>query len=267
MNPIESRTNDKFKTWQSLLSSKGIKKEGLFLLSGERLVHEFMKNPNLEISAELIPKNRVLQMSEPDGSVGMSSAQTTRDGSPISIALTKDRRSIFVLSAELFKELDELGTHYNILVLKTPEIKKWTSETAAGALEVFCPLGDPTNVGALIRSCEAFGATSVILTEEAANPYLPKSVKSSAGSVLRTPILRGPKLAELPADLITLAEDGKSLPDFQWPPKTRLLVGEEGHGLKSYTGKNRIHIPIKGVESLNATVAASIALYDRQSKQ
>jgi RNA methyltransferase, TrmH family len=266
MNPIDSKSNAKFKTWQSLLSSKGIKKEGLFFLSGERLVHEFMKNPNLEISAELIPKARVQALSAPGESVGMSAAQTTSSGSPISVALTTDRRSIFVLSAELFAELDEMGTHYNILVLKTPEIKKWTVDTKREKLEVFCPLGDPTNVGSLLRSCEAFGADSVILSEEAANPFLPKSVKASAGSVLRVSLFRGPKIAELPTDLITLDSSGESLSSFRWPEQVRLLIGEEGHGVKDYKGKMRIQIPTQGVESLNATVAASIALYDHQTK-
>ncbi len=258
MNPIESRSNDKFKIWQSLNSSKGIKKEGLFLLCGEKLVHEYLRLPSLEFSVELVPRGKV--------------------------PLSKDRKNIFELPKELFAEIDELGTHHNIFVLKTPTIPLWTPEPAeptkndslepspknfdlrAAFLEVFCPLGDPTNVGAILRNAEGFGANAVILTEEAANPFLPKAVKASAGSVLRVPLKKGPSLAYLPKGLIVLDSKGTPLQKFQWPKRTQLLVGEEGPGLANYSGGISVSIPTLGVESLNASVAVGIALYDRYSK-
>ena len=241
MNPISSRDNDKFKTWLSLLSSKGIKKEGLFLLSGERLIKEFLKKPNLEISAELVPKGHE--------------------------KLTDDRKNIFEFPIEMFASLDELGTRFNILVLKTPKIPTWSPQDPAQQLEVFCPLGDPNNVGALLRCAEAFGADQVILTEESANPFLPKSVKASAGSVLRVNLVKGPKVSELPSDLIALDGHGQKLNEFKWPTPCRIIVGEEGQGLKSFQGQNRICITTKGVESLNASVAIGIALYDFTNKK
>ena len=245
LNPIDSHSNPKFKLWLSLLSSKGIKKEGLFLLSGEKLVHEYMRLPSLELVTELVPRGHE--------------------------RLTQNRKNIFELSKDLFSEIDELGTHFNILILKTPEIPPWTPEpslppSSIGTIEVFCPLGDPNNVGALIRNAEAFGANTVILTQESANPYLPKAVKASAGSILRMSIKKGPALGQLPPGLIVLDSKGTSLQKYQWPKNSRLLVGEEGVGLSSYSGGVSVSIPTLGVESLNASVAVGIALYDRYSK-
>jgi TrmH family RNA methyltransferase len=100
----------------------------------------------------------------------------------------------------------------------------------------------------------------VILSREAAHPFLPKSVKASAGSVLRVPLARGPALAEFPAASIALDLDGTPIDRFVWPPTGLLLLGEEGPGFGSSRFATRICIPTVGVESLNVVVAAGIAL-------
>jgi TrmH family RNA methyltransferase len=133
---------------------------------------------------------------------------------------------------------------------------------APHGIEVVLPVGDPGNLGALLRSCEAFGVGRVILTKEAAHPFLPKAVKASAGSALRLPLLRGPALAEFPNSCIALDANGNDIKDFIWPANGLLVVGEEGAGLGRKKSKFDFHlrIPTEGVESLNAVVAASIAL-------
>jgi len=115
-------------------------------------------------------------------------------------------------------------------------------------------------VGALLRSCEAFSVPRIILSREAANPFLPKAVKASAGSVLRVALARGPSLAGLPETCIALDLTGTSINDFVWPKRGLLLLGEEGPGLGEKKFSQRIRIPTTGVESLNVVVAASIAL-------
>jgi RNA methyltransferase, TrmH family len=78
---------------------------------------------------------------------------------------------------------------------------------------------------------------------------------------------RGPGLNEFPANGIALDMDGEPLDDFTWPENGLLVVGEEGSGLGNATFKQRIRIPTQGVESLNAVVAASIALAHRRWKK
>jgi TrmH family RNA methyltransferase len=243
---ISSATNERFRSWKSLLSSKGIKEQGQFLLSGEKIIREFYKKLNLEIIAELVPKGREFIFTNCDQ---------------------------YELPAELFRELDELGTHFNLLVLKTPEIKTFDLSNAPDGLEILCPLGDPANVGALIRSAEAFGVSKFILSQESANPFLPKSVKASSGSVLRMPLFKGPPLAGIQISknnpLIVLDGGGEALSKFKWPKNVRLLIGEEGQGSKSLSKElstKSISIETQGVESLNAVVASSIAMFDYRSK-
>jgi len=235
---ITSSTNPQMKIWRSLLSSKGIKKEGLFILSGEKLILEFLKNPKLEIDCELVTKNQT----------------------PLDHPHPK-----FLLSSELFQELDEVGTGFNLLVIKTPSIKTW-DENSKAKMTLFLPLGDPANLGAAIRSAEAFLVEEIVLLQQAAHPFLPKAIKASGGSVLRANLFKGPSLQDLNPSLITLDQSGISLVDFQWPEQSRLLVGEEGPGLSNFQSKIKVTIPTQGVESLNATVALSIALYDWKIK-
>ncbi len=233
---IESPHNDTYRRLLSLTSSKGLKEEGLLLLSGEKLIREFLKKPNLTIVHE----------------IPLPGKEPLTDVKPIH------------LSSALFANIDVLGTHFNILALAQPPLPMLPASAIEAyqprGIELVAPLGDPGNLGALIRSCEAFGVPRVILTQEAANPFLPKAVKASAGSVLRVPLAKGPALADFPARCMALDTQGQSIDDFEWPPGGLLLVGEEGPGFSLRKFPVRLRIPTKGVESLNAVVAASIAL-------
>jgi TrmH family RNA methyltransferase len=234
---IESAQNATYKKLLSLTSAKGLKAEKLFLLSGEKLIREFLHTPHLEIAFEIL--------------------------GPRMVPLAKKTKTI-QMSAGLFAGIDVLGTHYNILVLEQPKVATISdiSSHAPHGIEVVLPVGDPGNLGALIRSCEAFAVPRVILAKEAAHPFLPKTVKASAGSVLRVPLMRGPALAEFSESCIALDSRGTPIGDFKWPAKGMLVVGEEGAGFgKKNKFRKCISIPTKNVESLNAVVAASIALY------
>lgn len=252
---IESAANDTYKKFLSLTTSKGIKKESLFILSGEKLIAEYLKT--------LQPSGATTVAS--NGSLKVVYELITSKMSPLTAQLPLPMRGkITELSPELFKELDVVGTHYNLLVLELPVLAEANMDAAPQGLEVILPVGDPSNLGALIRSCEAFAVSQVILTSEAANPFLPKSVKASAGSVLRMKLRKGPSVKTLPPSTLALDAKGTPLPDFKWPKDARLLVGEEGPGIQGLKFEKTLSIPTQGVESLNAVVAASLALYQHQ---
>lgn len=237
MEPIiTSAQNENFKRFLALTAAKGLKEDELFLLSGEKLIREFLARPSLPLYAEIIP------------------AQGT--------ALTDQTVKKFALAPALFDALDVLGTHFNILVLEQPAIAALITEdlTNPTGIEVVAPVGDPGNLGALIRSCEAFGVARVILTREAAHPFLPKAVKASAGSVLRMPLARTGALADFNDEAIALDIDGIPLDEFVWPRQAFVVLGEEGPGYGARRFKTRVCIPTRGVESLNVVVAASIVL-------
>lgn len=239
MREISSTSNPLFKIWRSLLNSNGIKSEGLFLLSGEKLVREFLRNPNHEIAAELVPHDSVpLQTQAP----------------------------AYQLASSLFKELDVIGTRSNILVLKTHELPASSAHDKVSGLEVIAPIGDPGNLGALIRTCVAFGVSKIHLTQESSNPYHPKCVKASAGALLKAPLFKSGSIKTWDHETVwALDAKGDSITTVSKPQNVRVLVGEEGPGLPDLKFVKWISIPTQNVESLNATVAASLVIYTFQN--
>jgi 23S rRNA (guanosine2251-2'-O)-methyltransferase len=134
---------------------------------------------------------------------------------------------------------------------------------------------DPRNLGAIIRSAAAFGATGVLLPERRAAGVTVAAWKTSAGAVARMPIARVTNLAraleELKAERIFtlgLAADGEvALADSGLLVEPlALVIGSEGKGLSRLVREacdEVVSIPISAsTESLNASVAASLALYE-----
>ncbi len=124
---------------------------------------------------------------------------------------------------------------------------------------------DPGNVGAVLRSAQAFGVDCVVLGPGTADPFGPKAVRASMGAVFAVPIARGSSIAELPGTLIALAAGrGEPLACVPRPEALTLLIGAEREGLPEdvVAGADHVaHIPIE-TESLNAAMAATIALYE-----
>ncbi len=125
-------------------------------------------------------------------------------------------------------------------------------------------VGDPGNVGTILRSAVAFGAASVALGPECADPFGPKSVRASMGAIFQVPVARVACPDELPGERVALvAHDGDALAG---PPagELTLLVGAERGGLPAevVAACDRVaHIAIAS-ESLNAAMAATVALYE-----
>ncbi len=235
MNEITSAQNGKYRRWLSLLESKGIKKEGAALVSGEKLVQELIADsPDLIEEILLPPKAKA-------------------EATPFPTTL---------LASPLFRELDVIGTHSPLAVIKTKPIPEWEPGPPAG-LELIVSLSDPSNLGALLRSAEAFGATRVILTKECASPYLPKALKAASNATFRVKLASTGSLKDLKIEnAFGLDMEGEDLAQFTWPRDAHLILGEEGQGLPPTLNIKRLKIAMSGkIESLNATVAASIALF------
>ncbi|MGE5085259.1 MAG: TrmH family RNA methyltransferase [Bacillota bacterium] len=250
MIEITSKTNEHFRRWLDLASARGIKKHSEFILMGEKLIEEFMTNPNFKIKGEILHEDLK--------SVTLGSA-----------AAKAARIPIYKLPKAMFNEVDIIGTHYNLLVLETKDIEPLSAMAKPEGLEIIAPLGDPSNLGALGRSAMAFKVSKIILTEESCSPYHPKAIKASAGALLKLPLLKTTKFAEFVqnnSDIYALDMKGENVAKFNWPKNLRLVIGEEGPGFSGLKGLNRLSVPTQGVESLNATVAASIALFTYAQK-
>jgi RNA methyltransferase, TrmH family len=159
------------------------------------------------------------------------------------------------------------------------------ASACAPLLVVLAGVQDPGNVGTILRTAAAFGATGAATAASGisgtASPYSPKALRASAGAALHLPILAGAALSILLAQfkvagIRTLASSAYEPRDggqpllapweVDWCEPVALLVGNEGAGLPEEVERSsdaRIRIPMaRGVESLNAAAAAAILFYE-----
>lgn len=145
--------------------------------------------------------------------------------------------------------------------------QRWV-ETPSGPLCLYLHgLSDPGNVGAAVRSAHAFGASSVALGPRCADPHSPKAVRASMGAIFAVPLAKAAGVEQLPGEKVALvARRGDSLQEVAAAGSrpVSLLIGAEREGLPEEVigACDRVaHIPI-AAESLNAAMAATVALYE-----
>lgn len=242
---VTSDANPTFKLARDLLTGKGIRKQGLALISGPRVVSEVLAKFPDRVSAWLTDTK--------------GSPPPTDNG----LKLPWIR-----LADPLFKELDVAGTHAPLLMVQVPEPVRYEPQGDwPEGCTLFVPFQDPENVGATIRCAAAFGAARVVLLQEAAHPFHPKSARAAGPALFQVPLVQGPSIKDLPGEtsvpIIALATDGPTLDSEPFPDRFGLVVGLEGPGLTDALRQGlRRRIPIaEGVESLNAATATAIALY------
>lgn len=172
----------------------------------------------------------------------------------------------------------------------TDELSEYISDTkspqglfaAAGDIRINAPenarravvldgVQDPGNVGTIIRAAEAFGADFVLMYNSA-EAHNPKTLRASMGSVFRMSV----GLVNCAEDLkkrlngfqicgAMLDDTAKRLGEVEFPEKTAIVIGSEGRGISPEIAEicdEKIYIPIKGAESLNAAMAASVLLWE-----
>ncbi|MCY1140158.1 rRNA methyltransferase [Actinoplanes sp. Pm04-4] len=144
----------------------------------------------------------------------------------------------------------------------------------ADLVVVFDRPSTPGNIGTLIRSADAFGAAAVVVTGHAADPYDPKSVRASTGSIFALPVIQAdgpddvlPWAARNGVQLVGTDEHGAvEVADHDLTGPTALLIGNETAGLSAAwkaAADVLVRIPITGAaSSLNAATAATVVLYE-----
>ncbi len=128
-------------------------------------------------------------------------------------------------------------------------------------------VGDPGNIGTVLRSAHAFGASCVAFGAGCADPHGPKAVRASMGAIFSVAIARVEDVEQLPGERIALdagAEEILSERAAGGASPITLLIGSEREGLPEdvlASSARRARIPIAG-DSLNAAMAATVALYE-----
>ncbi|MBR1914041.1 MAG: RNA methyltransferase [Lachnospiraceae bacterium] len=219
------------------------RKTGLFVTEGERIYREI---PPEDIVSTYVSES--YKKEHP----GTAYDYVLKDSEFLKLADTKHPQGILAVVKQRQYRIEDLLSGDLYIILES--------------------LQDPGNLGTIIRTAEAAGASAVIMNKGCTDIYSPKVVRSTMGSIFRLPFVYVERLEETINDMkragITVyaaALSGKSLPDIKLAERRAFVIGNEGNGLTEeilQLADERISIPMAGkVESLNAAVSAAILLY------
>jgi len=250
---VQSRQNARVKELRAALRQGEKTASGLIALEGRHLVEEalrsrlriatlFVRSGNLGLLNQLRLQagTEILEL-PPDI---FSSAVTTESPQPIAA----------LAEARLFTLEDLLAKPHPLIIV------------SAG-------LQDPGNLGAIVRSAEAFAASGIIALRGTVSIWNPKTLRASSGSAFRLPVVSASGKDLFPAlhsggirAIATAVDRATPAQQIDLAQPVALFIGNEGSGLSPELASqcdDRITIPCPGpVESLNAAIAASILLYE-----
>lgn len=253
---VQSKQNSRLKQLRKALAQPGRGADGLAGIEGPNLLEE-AKRAGLRLDCVFVAQGEE-QLVE---SLGLAAETEV-------LLLPRD-----LLTAALATETPQPVA----ALLETPRWE-WdnvldSSRQKAALVVVLAGLQDPGNVGTILRSAEAFGATGVVSLPGTVSAWNAKAVRASAGSVFRVPVIAADgeecfaRLRAAGVKTWTTAARGAMAADrVALTGPVALLMGNEGNGVPAELAaraQGALTIPCPGpVESLNASVAASLLLYE-----
>lgn len=200
------------------------------------------------------------------------------DGHAI-IPLGTDAPALITVTGDVYKKLSGARTPQGVMALARMNVCSLQSicSRSRGLTLVLDSVQDPGNVGTLVRSAVAFGATGVVCLNGCADPWNDKSVRSSAGAIVAVPCVKSSaddwlktmdlQMSESSGREIigTSAHTGESIDNFKPGDSPVLIIGSEADGIRESVSarvSRWLNIPMASkVESLNASVAGALAMY------
>jgi len=184
---------------------------------------------------------------------------------------------IYTASNELMKKIVGHKIHQGMMaVINRPVFISF--DEICGNVVVLNGLTSPENVGSIVRSCAAFNINTLIIDEKTCSPFIRRCIRVSTGNLFNINVYKSTALAQ---DLIKLKNKGYtvistanspkaiSLQEFSFPKNSAVVIGSEGHGVAKEIfelSDSLLKIDInEEVTSLNASIAASIILYQLKS--
>jgi TrmH family RNA methyltransferase len=252
---VTSRSNPLVKRLRALLADSA--RSGLAVLEGGKLLEEALQAGVQIVECAVAPD--VLE---------------GRHGDLIG-RLEDDGASVRVLAPDVLGALSEAQASQGILAIaQRPVFDEAQIYRETPLIVVGVGIQNPGNVGALLRTAEAAGATGAYLTADSADPMSWKALRGSMGSAFRTPHVTGSRIADVLARLAThgvttiatVASGGDRYDAVDFTGPVALLFGNEGSGLAADVAARadrRAAIPMAPpVESLNVGVAAGVLLFE-----
>ncbi len=265
---ITSRDNKWLKQFRAVLRGTGPHGGELIGVEGPKLVEEALRS-GLEAEALLVS-----EAGEREAGQILDVAGSSETGIP--------RSRVLRTTNKLFESVAGTDTPQGVAALfrqrewEFDDILRGAGEMGGSSplVIVLTAVQDPGNVGTILRSAEAFGATGAVATRGTADPWSPKALRASAGSALRLPVLRGIAIPVLLAQFkiaklriyaaSSASRNNGAKADLR--EAAAIFVGNESSGVPAEVERAAdaiILIPMAAaVESLNAGVAASLVLYE-----
>lgn len=254
MTDITSRNNRVYKLFQKLETKKYRDRSGLYLIEGENLMEEASR-AGAHVQAVLI-----------------RGGDEDKFGRFTSLA-----GEVFTVEESLFDRLADTMTSQGIIAAVRKPVfspEKFITCGAPGNFVILDRLQDPGNIGTILRTACAAGYTLAIAMKGTADVFSPKTVRAAAGAIFRIPVafmeseeelLRftgaaGKKLAA------TCLDGGRKYYEEDLTRDIALIIGNEGSGVSEslmQKAQIKVNIPMmRDVESLNASVAAAVIMYE-----
>jgi TrmH family RNA methyltransferase len=241
---ITSKHNDRLKELRKLHERKHRERAGLFTAEGEDLLSEALR---FEWQPEAVFYDERHELS-------LASLPPTVERVPV--------------VSDALESASALGSGSRVIGLFR---ERWSDLDAVEARDVALYLhgvGDPGNVGAVLRSALALADAAVLIGPDTADPFGPKAVRASMGAVFGQPIVRV-TFDELGPHWRTVAlmpRGGRPLAQLEQRPKTVFCLGAERLGLPQELAERcdeLAHVPLRegSAESLNVAMTATICLY------
>jgi TrmH family RNA methyltransferase len=260
MQKISSRDNQKIKLARKARDGKA---GDLIFIEGARLAEEALRS-DLQVSdvfftEDFAQTERGKTILESAGKFNLSEVSETIFNS---ISDTKNSQGIILILAKPATGRDKI------------ELNLQNNANDYSPVVLLHQINNPSNLGAILRTCEAAGARGVITTKNSADVFLPKALRGAMGAAFRLPIWTDANFFEAldwaeNAGLISICADvsaEKSYTEIDWTQPRLLIFGSEAHGL-SVTERENVEesllIPMENkVESLNLAVACGIILFE-----
>lgn len=256
---IISAQNPRVKEWAQLLERKGRDKQGKFLLEGIHLVEE-------ALASGYLPETVIYSADR----AGLLPAGL------LSLAQERGVECVAV-SEQVLAKCSDTETPQPVAAVM-PKL----AQTPGGLLEASLPAGlvvvidgiqDPGNLGTIIRSADAVGATGVLIGRGTVDLYNPKTVRATMGSLFHLPIALGdlgewlPQASQAGISVVsTRLEQAVSCYEYDFRKPTWFVIGNEGQGVSPAVralATGHLTIPMQGrSESLNAAMAATVVLFE-----
>lgn len=256
--PRVTSRNAAFQQWQALLTNR-VKRQR----AGEFVVHG-VRPITLAVRHGWPVRVMIYDMSRP---LSRWAADMLAAVPEAAVAMAPE------LLAELGEKNDEPPELVAVVAIPQDDLARIPAATDLLAVAFDRP-SSPGNIGTLVRSADAFGAHGLIVTGHAADPYDPKSVRASTGSLFAVPVVRAASHADAVAwaragSAAIIGTDEKGATDVDSVDLTGpvlLVIGNEASGLAASWREACdvvVRIPITGAaSSLNAASAATVVLYE-----